>query len=386
MLGARALIAARLGLGKRLAGTPTGLTRRQCLRSLPKATYASGQGLAYGGENEIEIRAVVCRNFGGPEVMCIEKKTLPPPGPGQIRVKVGAAGINPSDTYILLGPDGPYAGTKLVPELPFTPGKDGAGVIEAVGPGVGPPFRKGERVYMSGSLTGMFAEYTLCDKATVYQLPNNVTLPEGAGVGVPCATAHRALFTRCGAKEGDAVFVHGASGAVGLAAVQLAVGSGCYPVVGTAGTTAGEDAVRAAGAHTVINHRSSHYLETAKNVKPSGYDICLEMMASSNLSADLSIMGKYGRVAIIGSKAIPTTINPRSCMPLELDIRGVFLGNATTEELAQTHGALYSALASSVLVPPVASQFPLEQAAAAFTEVTTPTQGGSSGNVVIIIE
>eukprot|EP00854_Cymbomonas_tetramitiformis_P025863 gene25863-31646_t len=278
--------------------------------------------------------------------MCIEKKTLPPPGPGQIRVKVGAAGINPSDTYILLGPDGPYAGTKLVPELPFTPGKDGAGVIEAVGPGVGPPFRKGERVYMSGSLTGMFAEYTLCDKATVYQLPNNVTLPE----------------------------------------VQLAVGSGCYPVVGTAGTTAGEDAVRAAGAHTVINHRSSHYLETAKNVKPSGYDICLEMMASSNLSADLSIMGKYGRVAIIGSKAIPTTINPRSCMPLELDIRGVFLGNATTEELAQTHGALYSALASSVLVPPVASQFPLEQAAAAFTEVTTPTQGGSSGNVVIIIE
>lgn len=208
----------------------------------------------------------------------------------------------------------------------------------------------------------------------------------GAGIGVPCATAHRALFTRCGAKKGDAVFVHGASGAVGLAAVQLAVGSGCDPVVGTAGTKLGEDAVRAAGAHLVLNHRTEDYLEFAKKAMPSGYDICLEMMASSNLSADLSIMGRCGRVAIVGSKATPTDMNPRSCMPLELDIKGVFLGNSTREELVQTHEALYSAMASGQLMPPVALKFPMKHAAAAFKEVTAPTRGGSFGNVVLIIE
>jgi len=305
----------------------------------------------------------------------------------EILIRVHAAGVNPSDTYVRLGPEGPYAGNKkLIPSLPYTPGKDGAGVVEKVGPNV-TEFCVGDRVYVSGSKTGTYARHAICGESQVFSLPESVSFEQGACVGVPCATAYRAVHTRGGATKGDAVFIHGASGAVGLAAVQLAVDAGCV-VVGSAGTTEGEDAVRAAGAHGVVNHRTDGYLDAAVNLlqgfDAEGFDLLLEMAADINLVADLGIMRGGGRVAIVGSKARTIALNPRLAMPNELDIRGVFLGNAKPSELRETHAALFKAMETGVLSPVVDSAIPLESASQSHEDVMNPPKGGSAGNVVLM--
>jgi len=321
-------------------------------------------------------QAIVCESFGTPDVMRLKSVTLQSPQQGQVLVRMGAAGVNPSDTYVRLGPDGPYAGNaKLIPSLPYTPGKDGAGTVESVGPGVD-TFRPGDRVYSSASLTGTYATHALFSTNQIYSLPSNISFAQGACVGVPAATAYRALHIRGKACANEAVFVHGASGAVGLAAVQLAVNQGCF-VVGTAGTAEGEEVVRNAGAHFVVNHRAEGYLESAKASLPGdkaadGFDLLLEMAADVNLVADFAIMARGGRVAIVGSKAKPIGINPRLTMPKELDVRGVFLGNATPGELRETHSALYKAMEEGVLVPVVAVEIPLAEAAKSHVEVMQP--------------
>uniref|UniRef100_A0A061S879 NADPH2:quinone reductase n=1 Tax=Tetraselmis sp. GSL018 TaxID=582737 RepID=A0A061S879_9CHLO len=245
---------------------------------------------------DVTCKAIVCSAYGGPEVLKISTKTIPPPSKGEIRVRICAAGINPSDTYVRLGPSGPYAGTKLLPDLPFTPGKDGAGIVESVGSGQPSRFSPGDRIYLYGSISGTYAEYALCKEEQVFALPSNVSMLQGACMGVPGFTAYRGLFQRCQVKPGEVVLIHGASGAVGLAAVQLAVASGCT-VVGTAGTFAGCEAVRAAGAHAVVCHRDEGYVEAARAATPrgEGFDVCLEMMASSNLPSDLGLMKRGGR-------------------------------------------------------------------------------------------
>mmetsp|Transcript_22252 Transcript_22252/g.61737 ORF Transcript_22252/g.61737 Transcript_22252/m.61737 type:complete len:342 (+) Transcript_22252:207-1232(+) len=333
---------------------------------------------------DLTFSAVVCDEFGGPEVMKVQSKTLPAPGPGELRVRIGAAGINPSDTYSRLGPAGPYAGTKLLPEPPFTPGKDGAGVVESVGAGC--RFSVGDRVYLYGSITGTYAEYALCKEAQAFPMPSNVSASQGACMGVPGTTAYRALMQRCQAKSGEAVLVHGASGAVGLAAVQLARAAGCT-VIGTAGTPAGMEAVRAAGANGVVCHKEDGYLQKAKSLSPggAGFNVCLEMMASSNLASDLTVMALCGRVGIIGSKAATIPINPRAAMPLELNIMGVFAGNASAEEVTEAHAQLYKALESGALKPVVSMRLPLEEAGKGHVEVMTPSAGGATGNIVLAV-
>eukprot|EP00939_MAST-03C_sp_MAST-3C-sp1_P001186 g1186.t1 len=330
------------------------------------------------------MKNIVCDTFGAPSVMMLrEDSSIREPKEGELLVDIHAAGVNPSDTYVRLGPDGPYAGNKkLIPSLPYTPGKDGSGVVAAVGPGVSSGIKTGDRVYVSGSVTGTYAQSAICTQHQVYPLPGNVSFEEGACVGVPCATAYRAIFTRGAASKGDAIFIHGASGAVGLAAVQLAVSAGCY-VVGSAGTSAGEDAIRKAGAHGVVNHRVESYLQEAGEMAGDGFDLLVEMAADVNLVSDMGLMNRNGRIAIVGSKAAGISLNPRLIMPKELDVRGVFLGSATLEELRETHTSLYEKLESGQLKPVVGACFDLREAPEAHVEVMEPSAGGSVGNVVI---
>ena len=272
-------------------------------------------------------QAIVASSFGPPEVLKLETVARPAPSSGQVLVKMYAAGVNPSDTYVRLGPHGPWAATPhLLPSPPFTPGKDGAGIVEEIGGGVS-GLAVGERVYTTGSVSGTSAEFAVCNADTVWPLPARVSFAQGACVGVPCATAYRALVLRCAAKSGEAVFIHGASGAVGLAATQLAAGMGCT-VIGTAGTAAGEAAIAALGA-TPVNHRTNDYLESAKAALPAHtdglFDVVLEMAAHANLLADVSVLRHAGRVAIIGSKPLPIEFNPRLLMPKEISVHGVFL-------------------------------------------------------------
>jgi NADPH:quinone reductase len=335
---------------------------------------------------QLNTSCIVCTEFGSPDVMkYVESHEIRDEiSDDEIVVNVRAAGVNPSDTYVRLGDKGPYKGNKkLIPELPYTPGKDGAGVVEKVGSSV-TEFKKGDRIYISGSATGTYAEYAICNVNNVYPLPSNVSFAQGACVGVPCATAHRALHCRGELKKGESVFIHGASGAVGLAAIQLAVRAGAR-VVGSAGTKEGMDAVRDAGAHGVVNHREDGYLEKAL-ASGGEFDLVLEMAADVNLISDLTVLASNGgRIAIVGSKAQEIGLNPRLTMPKELDIRGVFLGNSTKDELLESHADIYNALHSGELSPVVATEIPLKDARLSHAEVMTPQSGGSAGNVVLVV-
>ena len=203
------------------------------------------------------MKAVRVHEFGGPEVMKLEEVPDLKPGPGQVVVQIHAAGVNPVESYI-------RTGTYVVkPTLPYTPGNDGAGVVTAVGAGVA-RVKPGDRVYTSGALSGTYAEQTLCLETQVHRLPDNVSFEQGAAMGVAYGTAYRGLFQRGDAKAGETVLVHGASGGVGTAAVQLARAAG-MTVIGTAGSEDGMKLVKDQGAHHVLNHSSdAQYDEVMK--------------------------------------------------------------------------------------------------------------------------
>jgi NADPH2:quinone reductase len=199
------------------------------------------------------MKAIRVEQFGEPDVLKLAELPLPTIGAGQVLVRVHAAGVNPVDTYIRAGT---YA---KKPPLPYTPGVDAAGLVEAVGEKV-LRVKPGDRVYTAGSITGAYAEFAACEEAQVYPLPGNASFAQGAALGVPYATAFHALVQRARAIAGETVLVHGASGGVGTAAVQIARSRGLR-VFGTAGTERGRQLVLEQGAHQVFDHRAPHYLE-----------------------------------------------------------------------------------------------------------------------------
>src|SRR6201993_3103713 len=197
------------------------------------------------------MKAIRVSQFGGPEVLKLEEVATPKPGGGQVLVRVQAAGVNPYDTYM-------RAGTyPIKPPLPYTPGSDAAGTVEAVGPGV-TRVKPGDRVYTARTLTGAYAEYTLCLEEQVYRLPDNISFEQGAAVWVPYATAYHALHHFARARAGETVLVHGASGGVGTAGVQIARAIG-MTVFGTAGTEDGLKLVKREGANQAFNHSKAGY-------------------------------------------------------------------------------------------------------------------------------
>src|SRR2546421_10060541 len=199
------------------------------------------------------MKTIRVHEFGGPEVLRLEEVEAPQAGAGQVVVRVAAAGVNPVEVYIR---SGMYA---RKPELPYTPGMDGAGTVEACGADV-QRVRAGDRVYIAGSLSGTYAERALCLESQVHPLPAAVSFQQGAALGVPYATAYRALFDRGQAKPSETVLVHGASGGVGIAAVQLARAAG-LTVIRTGADAGGRRVPPCQSAHPVGDHRSAEYLQ-----------------------------------------------------------------------------------------------------------------------------
>jgi NADPH:quinone reductase len=319
------------------------------------------------------MKSIRAHEFGGPEVLRVEEIPTPKPGPGQILVRIKAAGINPVDTYIL---SGKYAAK---PNLPYTPGKDAAGVIEAVGEGVR-EFKPGDRVYVGDSLTGTYAEYALCEPLQVHPLPDKVSFAQGAGVHVPYATAYRALFQRAKALAGETVLVHGATGGVGIAAVQFARAAG-LTVIGTGGTGEGRSLVIAQGAHHALDHRAPDYLKQLLDLTGGrGVDVILEMAAHVNLGKDLTVLAKAGRVCIIGSRG-PVEINPRDAMVRDAVMLGVQLYNASAPEMAGIHRAIVAGLENGTLRPVIARELPLAEAARGHQAVM---ELGALGKIILI--
>ncbi len=318
------------------------------------------------------MKAIRVHEFGDADALKLETVADLSPSEGQVLVRVHGVGINPVDTYIR---SGTYA---VKPTLPYTPGLDGAGVVEALGDGVS-GLSVGARVYFGGSLTGTYAEQTLCESSQLYPLPDNVAFTAGACVAVPYGTAYRALYDRAHAAAGETVLVHGASGGVGTAALQLARALG-MTVIGTGGSEEGRAVVAEQGAHHVLDHGAVDYLDQLMELTSGrGVDVILEMLANVNLGKDLTVLARGGRVVVIGSRG-PVEINPRDVMARDAAILGVVLFNASPDELAAVHAGVYAGLDNGSLRPVVGRELPLAAAAEAHRRVMEP---GARGNIVL---
>ena len=324
------------------------------------------------------MKAIRVHEYGGPSVLKLEEIPDPKPGPGEVVVRVKAAGVNPVDGYMATGT---YA---RKPSLPYTPGQDGAGEIEAIGPDVA-GFKEGDRVYISGtgrtvSGAGTYAERAICIPSQLHRLPARASFGQGAALGVPYCTAYRALFHRAMARPGETVLVHGATGGVGIATVELAHARGLI-VIGSGGTDKGLAAVRERGADIVVNHRAADYVdEIMRATGGRGVNLVIEMAAHVNLDRDLGLLAKGGRVVVVGNRG-RVEIDARQAMARDATILGMTLFNVSDVEFAEIHAALIAGLENGTLSPLVGREFPLTEAMRAHEAVMEP---GALGKTILV--
>ena len=320
------------------------------------------------------MKAIRVSECGAPEVMRLEDVAESVPGDGQVLVRIEAAGVNPVDTYLRAGGQG-YS-----PDLPYTPGMDAAGVIEAVGGNV-TNVAIGERVYCAGTLSGAYAEKALCMSTQIHSLPDSVSFAQGAAIYVPYATAYRALCHRARVIPGEVVLVHGASGGVGMAAVQIACAMG-LTVIGSAGTEEARQLVLAQGARYVVNHHDPKHVQQIQDLanELGEVDVILEMLANVNLGTDLTMLAKGGRVVVIGSRG-DVEITPRELMRREASVMGMVLMNASAAEMASIHAFLAAGLANRTLRPVIGKELPLAEAPQAHHLIM---ESSACGKIVLI--
>lgn len=319
------------------------------------------------------MKSIRVNQFGGPEVLKLEEIPTPKPDTGQVLVRVRAVGVNPYDTYMRAGT---YA---IKPHLPYTPGSDAAGTIESVGPSV-TKMKAGDRVYTSQTLTGAYAEYALALEDQVHRLPEKISFEQGAGVWVPYGTAYHAVHHFAKARAAETALVHGASGGVGTAALQIARAMG-LTTFGTAGTDKGLEVVKSQGAHQAFNHAKAGYQEEImKATSGRGVDVILEMLANVNLAGDLKMLALQGRVVVIGSRG-DATITPRDLMSRRASVLAFTLWAAQPAEITEIHAALYAGLENGTLHPLVGKKLPLGEAARAHKEILEP---GAVGKMILV--
>jgi NADPH2:quinone reductase len=324
------------------------------------------------------MKAIRVHEYGGAAVLKLEDVPDPKAAAGEVVVRVRAAGVNPVDAYIATGT------YPRKPSLPYTPGQDGAGEVQSVGAGV-TEFAPGDRVYICGvgntvAGVGTYAELALCTPSQLHRLPARVSFGQGAALGVPYCTAYRALFQRAHAVPGETVLVHGATGGVGIATVELAHARGLV-VIGSGGTDAGLAAVREHGANIVVNHRQSGYAdEIMKATGGKGVNLIIEMAAHVNLDRDLGLLAKYGRVVVVGNRG-KTEIDARQAMGRDSAILGMTLFNVTETEFVEIHAGLIAGLANGTLNPVVGREIALAEAPRAHEAVMEP---GALGKIVLV--
>ncbi len=351
------------------------------------------------------MKAIVVREFGEPEVMKLEEAATPRAIGTQVLVRVHAVGVNPVETYIR---SGNYAS---VPSLPYTPGKDAAGVVESVGESV-TRWKSGDRVYTAQSITGTYAEFTLCEEIDLGRLPENVSFEKGAGIWTPYATSYRALFQKAKVKARETVLIHGASGGVGIAAVQWLTGgqasllaggeTGRVTVIGTASSDEGKKLVAEQGADVVMDHLSvqpavaggsmraysaagQRIIDSIQPPATAGgtdlrVDVIIEMLANVNLQKDFEVLAMFGRICVVGNRG-SLDFNPRAIMGKDATVTGMALYNAPRAAFEEIHAAIYEGLSKGYLNPVISRTFPIEDAAAAHNAVINDK---SAGKIVLI--
>ncbi len=313
------------------------------------------------------MKAIVVREFGEPDVMKIEDVPKPAPKADEVLVKIMAAGVNPVDTYLRTGIHA------HAPALPYSPGKDGAGIVESVGEAVS-KFKQGDRVYTSGSLSGTYAEFSLCRENQLGFLPDNASFEQGAGIWTPYATSYRGLFQKAKVKAGEKILIHGASGGVGIAAIQWSKNAGAK-VFGTASSAEGLALAKAQGADDVFDHSDDDHLEEIKEASGGGVDVIIEMLANENLETDFKALCMFGRIVVIGNRG-SIQFTPRLAMTKDATIYGMSLFNAPAEAMEEIHKAIFEGLEKGFLAPVIDRTFPLSDAPLAHDEIVNKKAHG----------
>ncbi len=336
------------------------------------------------------MKAIIYRDHGGPEVLQFVERDVPAPGPGEVRVRVAVSGVNPADWHARSSAR-PGQFPETIPHL------DGAGVIDAVGPGVDAGLA-GQRVWVymaaAGRPAGTAAEFAVVPAEQAVALPDEASFDVGASLGVPALTAHRTLTVaedgprrlRPGALDGRVVLAAGGAGAVGHAVIQLARWAGATVIT----TVSGPEKARlatAAGAHHVINYREGDPAAAIRGITPNGVDIVAEVALGVNLALNLAVLRPCGTISVYandGSK--PVELNVMQNMVLNTRFQFVVLYTAGPEARAAAVQDVSTALRDGAL--PVGGEhglplvrYPLERTADAHRAV----EGGTVGKVLVDI-
>ncbi len=324
------------------------------------------------------MRAAWYERQGDPaDVLELGEVDGPEPGPGEVRVRVYASGVNPSDTYGRSGRTGPMAFARVIPH------QDGAGVVDSVGPGVAPD-RVGDRVWVYEATWqrpgGTAAELTVVPAQRAVRLPDGISFEEGACLGIPAMTAHRAVFAD-GAVRGQTVLVTGGAGAVGTAAIQLARWGGAT-VVTTISSEEKAAVARAAGAHHVINYRTEDVPAAVRRlVDAHGVDRIVDVDFGGNLATSLQVIGPNGVLASYASRGEPEPKVPfRALMQKNVTVHAILVYSMAESAKAAAIADVTRALEEGALRPVIGARLPLERIAEAHTAVE---HGSVIGNVVL---
>ncbi len=320
------------------------------------------------------MRAALYRETGkAADVLHVEEIPRPEPGPGEVLVRVYASGINPTDYKARSG-----AVPRPVDDFQI-PHQDGAGVIEAVGPGVDPG-RVGQRVWLflaaAGRRWGTGAEYTVVPERQAVPLPDGVSFELGAQLGVPAVTAHYCLLCD-GPVNGQAVLVAGGAGAVGHFAIELAKRAGAR-VVATVSSPEKAALAEEAGADLVVNYRSPDAADQIKAFGP--VDRIIEVALGANLQIDLAVVRPHATIVTYAADGHDLVLPLRACMTANLTLKFALLYGVPMAALEQAAADITAALAAGELTGLPVHKFPLADIAAAHEAA----ESGVFGKVIVV--
>lgn len=304
------------------------------------------------------MKAVRVTRFGLEHPMELEQVAEPEPGPGEVLVRIAAAGVNPLEVAIRSG-NHPRAGAMT---LPYTCGTDVAGEVEAVGEGV-ETFAPGDRVWGRAS-TGAYAEKGLLPAGSTGKLPGSMSFAEGAALPIPLLTAWNALVVKGEAAPGDCVLVQGGAGGVGYLAIQLARTLGCR-VFTTVSSGEKADFCLAAGAEAAINYHEEDVPERVMELTSGrGVEVIVETVGCDNLPSDLKLNAVNGRIVIVGTgtgKGPDVTIPLPAAMGRDARILALSSGNLNPL-VPGILRRLAPLLEGGAIRPHIGRELPLEQA------------------------
>jgi NADPH2:quinone reductase len=337
------------------------------------------------------MNAIIYSQTGDPDVLHLAERPVPEPGPGEVRVRVAVSGVNPTDWKARrgAGPGQPAAFPEVVPN------QDGAGTVDAVGPGVDPA-RVGERVWLWEAAyqraDGTAQEYLTLPAAQAVALPAGASFDLGASIGIPALTAHRCLTVADGGPDrlgpgalaGRAVLVAGGAGAVGNAAIQLARWAGATVITTVSGPEKAALAT-AAGAGHVLNYRTGDTAAAVRELAPSGVDIVVEVAPAANAALDQAVLGPNGTVAAYANDGgDEVTLAARAMMVRNNRFQGVLVYTVPAAAKQAAVAGVTAAVAAGALRVGEAAGLPLHRYTLDRTaDAHAAVESGAVGKVLI---